>query len=104
MSDLVKWTREALEDDAWHPPIVVGVFNMVFLAIHPFEDGNGRLSRVLATLLLLKTVPYTSLESVSERNKDTYYQALRQTQQTLESDTVDWLPWLHFFLRSLKSQ
>lgn len=108
MSDLVKWTREALDDDAWHPLIVVSVFKVVFLAIHPFQDGNGRLSRVLATLLLLKAeylyVPYASLESVIEKSKDTYYQALRKTQKTLETDTVDWLPWLSFFLRSLRSQ
>lgn len=108
MADLVKWSREALEDDAWHPLIVAGVFKVAFLAIHPFQDGNGRLSRVLATLLLLKAgyryVPYTSLESIIERSKDTYYQALRQTQKTLDTDTVDWLPWLQFFLRSLKSQ
>ena len=108
MSDLVKWTREALDDDAWHSLIVVGVFKVVFLAIHPFQDGNGRLSRVLATLLLLKAgyryVPYASLESVIEKSKDTYYQALRQTHKTLETETVDWLPWLSFFLRSLQSQ
>lgn len=108
MADLVKWTREAFDDDAWHPLIIVGVFKVVFLAIHPFQDGNGRLSRVLATLLLLKAgyryVPYSSFESVIERSKDTYYQALRQTQKTLDTDTEDWLPWLQFFLRSLKSQ
>jgi len=108
MSDLMKWTREALDDNAWHPLIIVAVFKVVFLAIHPFQDGNGRLSRVLATLLLLKAgyryVPYTSLESVIEKSKETYYQALRNTQKTLETESVDWLPWLSFFLRSLRSQ
>ena len=84
------------------------MFNVVFLAIHPFQDGNGRLSRVLVTLLLLRAgysyIPYTSLESIIERNKDSYYLALRRTQGTLETESPDWLPWLSFFMRSLKAQ
>jgi len=47
MQDLVYWVRESLEDKSYHPLIVIAVFNVVFLAIHPFQDGNGRLSRVL---------------------------------------------------------
>lgn len=108
MAELLKWTTETLEDKAYHPLITVGVFNVVFLAIHPFQDGNGRLSRVLATLLLLKAgysyVPYSSLESIIERNKNSYYLALRRTQGTLDAEKPDWLPWLEFFLRSLKRQ
>ena len=49
-------------------------------------------------------VPYTSLESIIERNKDSYYLALRRTQGTLDKEAHDWLPWLLFFLRSLKAQ
>ena len=108
MQALVEWTRTTLEDRSLHPLLVIGIFNVVFLAIHPFQDGNGRLSRVMATLLLLKTgysyVPYTSLESIIERNKDSYYLALRRTQGTLDQEAPDWLPWLSFFLRSLKAQ
>nr|WP_277876125.1 Fic family protein [Chroococcidiopsis sp. [FACHB-1243]] len=108
MQELVAWTREALADGAWHPLIVIGLFVVVFLAIHPFQDGNGRLSRVLTTLLLLKAgysyVPYSSLESVIEANKEGYYLALRRTQGTLDSESPDFEPWLRFFLRSLKSQ
>jgi Fic family protein len=108
MQELVAWARAALEDKSLHPLLVIGVFVVVFLQIHPFQDGNGRLSRVLTTLLLLKAgysyVPYSSLESVIEHNKDGYYLALRRTQTTLENDDPDWLPWLRFFLSSLKAQ
>jgi len=107
MQDLVYWARESLEDKSNHPLIVIAVFNVVFLAIHPFQDGNGRLSRVLISLLMLKAgygyIPYSSLESVIEKNKDGYYLALQRTQKTLKEKT-DWLPWLGFFLRSLKRQ
>jgi Fic family protein len=108
MEALVKWTRESLEDESLHPLIVVGVFAVVFLAIHPFQDGNGRLSRVLTSLLLLRGgysyIPYASLESVIEKNKQAYYLALRRTQGALKTETQDWLPWLRFFLTALKRQ
>ena len=108
MQELVAWTREALADGAWHPLIVIGLFIVVFLEIHPFQDGNGRLSRALTTLLLLQAgyahAPYSSLESVIEANKEAYYLGLRRTQGTLSQDTPDFEPWLLFFLRSLKKQ
>lgn len=108
MQALVEWTRATLEDRSLHPLLTIGIFNVVLLAIHPFQDGNGRLSRVLDTLLLLRAgysyMPFTSLESIIERNKDSYYLALRRTQGTLEQTNPDWLPWLLFFLRSLKAQ
>jgi Fic family protein len=108
MQELVAWTREALSDGAWHPLIVIGLFIVTFLEIHPFQDGNGRLSRVLTTLLLLKLgyayVPFSSLENVIEENKEVYYLALRRTQATLASEQPDFEPWLNFFLRSLKNQ
>jgi Fic family protein len=106
MQELVVWTREALADRAWHPLIVVGLFVVVFLEIHPFHDGNGRLSRVLITLLLLQAgysyAAYSSLESVIEANKEGYYLGLRRTQGTLTRDDPDFEPWLVVFLRALK--
>jgi Fic family protein len=91
-----------------HPLLAIAVFIVTFLAIHPFEDGNGRLSRVLTTLLLLQAgyayVPYSSLESVIEQNKGSYYIALRQTQVTIWEQPQVWAPWLVFFLRSLHAQ
>jgi len=108
MEALVKWARETLEDKSLHPLIVVGVFVVTFLAIHPFQDGNGRLSRVLTSLLLLKAgysyIPFSSMESVIEKNKEAYYLNLRRTQSTLDEEKPDWLPWLRFFLTSLKRQ
>ena len=108
MADLVTWARNALEERALHPVLVIAVFVVVFLAIHPFQDGNGRLSRVLTTLLLLRAgyayVPYSSLESVIEQSRDGYYPALRQTQETINTDTPDWRPWMAYFLKALQRQ
>lgn len=108
MRELVEWTQAALETRSPHPLLVIGLFTVVFLAIHPFQDGNGRLSRILTTLLLLRCgyvyTPYSSLESVIEQNKEGYYFALRQTQRTLRTDAPDWQPWLLFFLRVLHQQ
>lgn len=108
MTALVAWTESNLGEGDLHPLIVIAVFIVVFLAIHPFQDGNGRLSRILTTLLLLRAgyeyVPYSSLESVIEQSKDSYYRALRQTQGTLAGQTPDWQPWLNFFLRALQQQ
>ena len=108
MQALVDWTRRTLSEDEPHPLIVIGVFVVVFLAIHPFQDGNGRLSRVLTTLLLLRAgyayVPYASLESVIERTKDRYYRALRRTQGTLRTGKPDWQPWLEYLLGALRTQ
>jgi Fic family protein len=81
---------------------------VTFLEIHPFQDGNGRLSRILTTLLLLQGgyayVPYGSLESVVEHSKEDYYLALRQTQLTINSEAPNWQPWIMFFLRALQQQ
>lgn len=108
MEELVAWARKTIDEEALHPLLIVAVFAVVFLAIHPFQDGNGRLSRVLTTLLLLRAgyvyVPYASLERVIEENKDLYYKALRRTQGTLADDAPDWEPWIGFFLRALKKQ
>jgi Fic family protein len=82
MRELVDWTHHALETGRPHPLLVIGVFILRFLAIHPFQDGNGRLSRALTALLLLRAgyeyVPYCSLEGIIEDNKDTYYLSLRR--------------------------
>ena len=108
MAELVGWTQATLEAEQLHPLITIAIFIVVFLEIHPFQDGNGRLSRILTTLLLLRAgyayVPYSSLESVIEQSKDAYYLSLRQTQGTIRTDAPDWQPWLPFFLKALQQQ
>lgn len=108
MTELVKWLNDARELKRIHPLLIVAVFIVTFLEIHPFQDGNGRLSRILTTLLLLQAgyayVPYSSLESVIENSKEGYYLALRQTQGTIHTDTPNWQPWLMFFMRALQQQ
>ncbi len=102
--DLVNWTHSALEQREVHPLFVVAYFIVEFLAIHPFQDGNGRLSRVLTTLLLLRAgysyVPYSSLERVIEGNKDQYYLALRKAQ----GNPAKLGEWVTFFLQSMVKQ
>ncbi len=108
MTELVTWTQQALAEGRLHPLLIVAIFIVQFLAIHPFQDGNGRLSRALTTYLLLKTgyryVPYSSLEAVIEQEKQGYYLSLRQTQGTLNLSQTNWQPWIIFFLKSLKRQ
>ena len=108
MAELVAWTNAALDDQDAHPLVAIGVFAVVFLAIHPFQDGNGRLSRILTTLLLLRAgyafVPYSSLEAVIERTKPEYDLALRRTQSSLRTPSQDWQPWLEYFLGAMAEQ
>jgi Fic family protein len=108
MTELVTWLNDARELKRLHPLLIVAVFIVTFLEVHPFQDGNGRLSRVLTTLLLLQAgyayVPYSSLESVIENSKEGYYLALRQTQGTIRTETPNWQPWIVIFMRALQQQ
>ena len=108
MAELVDWTAGKEKDRSLHPLLVIAVFVVVFLEIHPFQDGNGRLSRILTTLMLLRAgyayVPYSSLESVIEQSKEGYYLSLRRTQRTIRTEAPDWNPWLEFFLKALRHQ
>ena len=108
MTGLVERTQRLLSDENTHPLLVIADFVVRFLAIHPFQDGNGRLSRVLTNLLLLRSgyefVKYSSNERIVEANKDRYYQVLRQTQTAhLEEEAISPI-WAEFFLEMLKRQ
>jgi len=108
MQELVAWTNSELGGNRHHPLLVIAVFIVRFLAIHPFQDGNGRLARVLTNLALLRTgytyVPYSSLERVVEENREQYYRSLRSAQGTLDRDESRLMDWLRFFLLCLVDQ
>ncbi|MSR85410.1 Fic family protein [Candidatus Uhrbacteria bacterium] len=108
MQELMAWTAEALDKKEFHPLLIIGSFLVEFLAIHPFQDGNGRLSRILTNLLLLQAgyvyMPYVSHEKLIENHKADYYLALRKSQRTLEKGKEDIRPWLEFFLTILLIQ
>lgn len=108
MADLVSTTNAAFDAGAAHPLVIVARFVVEFLAVHPFQDGNGRLARALTALLLLQAryeyVPYASLERVIEDNKGEYYVALRTSQLAMRKDPADFGAWLVFFLRILHTQ
>lgn len=108
MQELVDWTKDALEKNRFHPLLTIANFIVEFLKIHPFEDGNGRLSRVLTNLLLLRSgypfIQYVSHEQIIERRKDEYYLALRKSQETFKTDHDSIAPWLNFFTSVVQEQ
>lgn len=108
MAELIEWFNKEWGRKELHPLLIMAIFLVHLLAIHPFQDGNGRLSRIFTTLLLLKSgysyVPYSSLERVIEDNKDQYYLALRRVQSTLYTDNGNLNDWILFFLESLRKQ
>ncbi len=107
MEMLVGTTQERFQDEDIHPLLTIADFIVRFLAIHPFQDGNGRLSRILTNLLLLRHgytfAQYSSHERLVEANKDNYL-ALRESQERLKSLMEFSLTWLEFFLELLKKQ
>ncbi len=108
MQELVSFTCTALEEQKIHPLLIIGNFIVEFLRVHPFQDGNGRLSRILTNLLLLKKdyayAPYVSHEKLIEDNKEKYYIALRRSQKSFGTEKEDITPWLDFFLTTLLKQ
>lgn len=108
MQELVEWTQTAFLEKSAHPLIIIGNFLVEFLHIHPFTDGNGRLSRILSNLLMLQHgyeyMPYVSQEKLIEDNKPEYYIALRASQKTLRTDKEDIGAWLTFFLKIILGQ
>lgn len=108
MLELVEWTKDALGNKTYHPLFIVGNFLVEFLNIHPFTDGNGRLSRILTNVLLLKEgytyMPYVSHEKLIEDKKPDYYIALRKSQKTFGTKEEDVNSWMDFFLRIVLAQ
>jgi len=108
MQELMDWTVAKLKEGHFHPLLVIGNFLVDFLKIHPFQDGNGRVSRILTNFLLLKAgylyMPYVSHEKLVEDNKSDYYIALRRSQKTLNTKKEDISMWLNFFFDILIKQ
>jgi Fic family protein len=108
MDDVLFWANEELAKDTLHPLLIIFDFVFEFLAIHPFIDGNGRLSRALTNLLLLHAgysyTPYVSLEEIIEDKKDEYYIALRTTQINHKTKKEDVSPWVIFMLDAMTIQ
>ncbi len=100
MRALIKWYGN---EDEVHPLIKAAAFAYDFVSIHPFQDGNGRLTRLLTTLLLMKMgykwIQYVSLEHEIESNKRAYYQTLRTCQAQRPNEDIS--EWVNFFLQSL---
>lgn len=105
MRQLVAWTVSALEDDQLHPLLVVAAFVLRFLSLQPFAEDNGRLSRLLAFLLLLKGnydfIRYHSLPAVIEEQKADYRQGLQDGVAGLRGENVVAEAWLLSFYRVL---
>jgi Fic family protein len=108
MERIIAELNSAWDDPQWHRLLLIADFILWFLAIHPFEDGNGRLARALTNLLLLRAgyeyVPYASLESVIEDRKADYYIALQTSQVAARDKPAEYGKWVDFFLRALEAQ
>lgn len=108
MDDVLAWTGRSLEKKELHPVLIICNFIFEFLAIHPFHDGNGRLSRALTNLLLLQNgysyMPYVSLEEIIEDRKEEYYLSLRGAQKYHKTEREDISTWTSFMLEVLVAQ
>lgn len=107
MENLIQWTNKNFENEELHPLIIIGTFVYEFLSIHPYQDGNGRLSRLLTTLLLLKQgydfIQYASMEIEIEKRKKDYYKVLMNGQKDRGTEKEIINDWILFFLGTLEA-
>ena len=105
MNDLISWTNSQFENKNIHPLIIVANLIYEFLSIHPFQDGNGRLSRLLTTMVLLQKdylfIQYVSFENLIEKTKKEYYQALMEGQKNRNKQNENISKWTLYFLDKL---
>lgn len=108
MQGLLEWFNSQRQSADLHPLLVIGMFHLLFLNIHPFNDGNGRTCRLLTNLLMVQAgygyTPFSSLENLIRESPDAWYPPLRETEETLSSPAPDWEPWLLAFLKTLQRQ
>lgn len=105
MQGLIVWINERLSKKDMHPLMITAAFVYEFLSIHPYQDGNGRLSRLLTSLLLIKQdyrfIQFVSFENVIETKKEGYYKALMEGQKNRDKRTERIDSWVVFFLDCL---
>lgn len=105
MRNLINWTNEQFEKKEIHPLIILSNFVYEFLSIHPFQDGNGRLSRLVTTLILMQQdymfIQYVSFENLIEKAKKEYYQALMEGQKNRNKENENISKWVLYFLDKL---
>ena len=105
MPQLIDWLNERIKKKDMHPLVTTAGFVYEFLSIHPYKDGNGRLSRLLTTLLMMKQdyqfIQYISFENVIESSKDEYYRVLMDGQQNRYKDNERINSWVLYFMKSL---
>lgn len=106
MEALCRNYREALDDERVPPLLLVATFVFDLLCIHPFRDGNGRVSRLATTLLLqihdFQVVRYASLERLVEESKEEYYAILARCSQGWHEGRNEIIPWWNYFLSVLR--
>ena len=99
--------REACDQERIPPLLIAATFVFDFLCVHPFRDGNGRVSRLLTTLLLkshgFEVGRYISLERLAEERKDEYYDILRACSEGWHEGNNEIVPWWNYFLGVLRS-
>ncbi|MDD9899279.1 MAG: Fic family protein [Candidatus Melainabacteria bacterium] len=107
MAELIDWANERLSYTGVHPLLVIAAFVYEFLSIHPFQDGNGRLSRLLTNLLMMKSgykfVQYISFEHVIEQRKKEYYQNLMEAQANRFTEEENLGLWFIYFFDCIEN-
>ena len=105
MDNIISWVNENLKEEKYHPLITISTFVYEFLSIHPYQDGNGRLSRLLTTLLLLRAdydfMNYASMETEIEKRKKDYYKVLMDCQKHRYTNQENISQWIVYFLKML---
>lgn len=108
MDDVIFWTKKEFEQKKLHSLLVISNFIFEFLAVHPFDDGNGRLSRALTNLLLLQSgysyILYISLEEIIEERQTEYYLSLHRSQKLHKTNNENISTWINFLLDALIEQ
>ncbi|MEW6410647.1 MAG: Fic family protein [Nitrospirota bacterium] len=107
MADLINLWNQCLREQWVHPLVVMAAFNLDFLCIHPFRDGNGRVSRLLLLLqcdhLGYEAGRYISIERIIEQSKDRYYETLEQSSQGWHDGKHDPWPYINYLLFTIKA-